>query len=207
MDHQMMELSERAENFKKIISETKCSNIDGDNINIKHATDLTMKWLLNQRAYKNSIYIVGNGGSAAVASHAQIDFLNVAKLKVQVLHESSVITCMANDYGYENAFARILETMLSKNDLLIAISSSGQSQNICKAVIQAKKTSAKVITLSGFKSDNPLRQLGDLNYWLDSTDYGFVEMGHQFILHNLSDRFGLLKNELVEQSAIEKVLI
>lgn len=207
MDHQSMELGGRVENFKQVISETKCSGVSGDNISIEHATDLAMRWLLHQREYKNSIYIIGNGGSAAVASHAQIDFLNVAKLKAQVLHESSTITCMANDYGYENAFARILETMLSKNDLLIAISSSGQSQNICKAAIQAKKMGSKVITLSGFKSDNPLRQLGDLNYWLNSTDYGFVEMGHQFILHNLSDRFGLLKNKSVVQSETEKVLI
>ena len=207
MDIQAMELSFRAENFRKVISETTCTNINGDNINVEHATKLSMAWLFEQREHKNAIYIIGNGGSAAVASHAQIDFLNVAKLKAKVLHESSTITCMANDYGYENTFSRILETFMAEKDLLIAISSSGKSQNICKAVTYAKKMGSKVITLSGFKSDNPLRQLGDLNYWLNSTDYGFVEIGHQFILHNLSDRFGLLKNDVIIQQERDVALI
>lgn len=200
-----MELGVRAENFRKVISETACTNTHVDNISLELATQLAMAWLSEKRQHKNAVYIIGNGGSAAVASHAQIDFLNVAKLNVHVLHESSTITCMANDYGYENAFARILEAVLRPDDLLIAISSSGRSQNICKAVITAKNMSAKVITLSGFKSDNPLRQLGDLNYWLGSTDYGFVEMGHQFILHNLSDRFGVLKNSAATEA--EKALV
>lgn len=196
MDNQLMELNVRAENFSKVITETLCTDDSGNSIAITRATQLAMNWLSIQREQKRSVYIIGNGGSAAVASHALIDFLNVAKLKVHVLHESSTITCMANDYGYENAFARVLETVLMENDLLIAISSSGQSQNICKAVLTAKNIGAKVITLSGFKATNPLRQLGDLNYWLNSTDYGFVEIGHQFILHNLSDRFGLMKSVL-----------
>lgn len=207
MDNQSMELSVRAENFRKVISETACSNANGDNINIEYATKLAMSWLFTQREHKNSVYVIGNGGSAAVASHAQIDFLNVAKLKVHVLHESSTITCMANDYGYENAFSRILETILLENDLLIAISSSGQSKNICNASITAKKMGIKVITLSGFKSNNQLRQLGDLNYWLNSIDYGFVEIGHQFILHNLSDRFGLMSKQANAEPTIETVLV
>ena len=98
---------------------------------------------------------------------------------------------MANDYGYENAYARLLDTVLRPDDYVIAISSSGQSKNICQAVDMAKRHKAKVMTLSGFKESNPLRSLGDINFWLDSTDYGFVEVGHQFILHNLSDRFGV----------------
>lgn len=199
MDTQLMELPARAENFSKIITETACTRINGETIHTEQATQLAMTWLLSQREKKNMVYIIGNGGSAAVASHAQIDFLNAAKLKAHVLHESSVITCMANDYGYENAFALILETVLLKDDLLIAISSSGQSKNICKAAVTAKNRGAKVITLSGFQHTNPLRQLGDLNYWLNSSDYGFVEIGHQFILHNFSDRFGLLKNALCSQ--------
>jgi D-sedoheptulose 7-phosphate isomerase len=62
--------------------------------------------------------------------------------------------------------------------------------NIRNAVTQMKSSGGTVITLTGFKPDNPLRQMGDLNIWLDSHDYGFVEIGHQFVLHNMSDRFG-----------------
>jgi D-sedoheptulose 7-phosphate isomerase len=79
--------------------------------------------------------------------------------------------------------------MLSPEDMLIAISSSGNSANIRNAVSAAREIGAFSLTLSGFKGDNPLRTMGDTNVWLDSQDYGFVEIGHQFILHNLADRF------------------
>jgi D-sedoheptulose 7-phosphate isomerase len=137
----------------------------------------------------HNLYLIGNGGSAAVASHATTDFFNVAKIRAMTLHESSLITCMANDFGYENAYARMIEQMVKPGDIVIAISSSGQSKNIRNAASVGSAAGAYVVTLSGFAHDNPLRFLGDLNIWLDSKDYGLVEIGHQFILHNLSDRF------------------
>ena len=78
--------------------------------------------------------------------------------------------------------------MVKPKDVVIVISSSGQSMNIRNAAQQALQSSALVVTLSGFGSDNPLRLMGELNFWLDSDDYGMVEIGHQFILHNISDR-------------------
>lgn len=188
-----MQLKTRVENFSHVIATTQCSDVSGNALELEQGMQTVMGYLQDGLKNKASLYIIGNGGSAAVASHAQIDFLNVANLRAKVLHEPSVMTCMANDYGYENAYARLLETMLNSGDLLIAISSSGKSKNICQAVEKAKTYGAKVITLSGFKKDNPLRKLGHFNYWLDSTDYGFVEVGHQFILHNLSDRFMFTK--------------
>ncbi len=184
-----MKLCARAEEFSQVIAVTQCSDGLGRLLELEQGMQTVMGYLQEALKNKVSVYIIGNGGSAAVASHAQIDFLNVAKLRAKVLHEPSVMTCMANDYGYENAYTRLLETMLNSDDLLIAISSSGKSKNICQAVVKAKELGATVITLSGFKKDNLLRELGHFNYWLDSTDYGFVEVGHQFILHNLSDRF------------------
>lgn len=150
-----------------------------------------MRMLAQVRKNQNSVYVIGNGGSAGVASHAVIDFVNVAKLRAFTLHESALLTCMANDYGYENAFARILAQMANPGDMLIAISSSGNSKNIRNAAVQMAGNGGAVITLSGFAGNNPLRALGDINIWLDSCDYGFVEIGHQFILHNMSDRFGV----------------
>jgi D-sedoheptulose 7-phosphate isomerase len=96
---------------------------------------------------------------------------------------------MTNDFGYENAFARMLDQVINKNDVLIAISSSGNSINIRNAVDIAKKHHASIITMSGFSEDNPLRKMGNINIWLNSDDYGFVEIGHQFLLHNIADRF------------------
>ena len=149
-----------------------------------------MKMLMGVRENRGSVYVIGNGGSASIASHAVIDFVHVAKLQAFTLHDSALLTCMANDYGYENAFARILSQVIKPGDALIAISSSGNSENIRNASVQVSENGGMVITLSGFAHDNPLRSMGDLNIWLDASDYGLVEIGHQFVLHNISDRFG-----------------
>ena len=193
MKHMDMQLSSRAQQFSNVIASAICTDQQGGVLALEAGMLLAMQQLQGALHRKSSVFIVGNGGSAAVASHAQIDFLNVAKLKAQVIHEPSVLTCMTNDYGYDNAYAKILKTLLMPDDILIAISSSGKSKNICNAVAAAHSAGAIVITLTGFLPDNPLRQLGNLNYWLDSDDYGFIEIGHQFVLHNLSDRFSLMQ--------------
>jgi D-sedoheptulose 7-phosphate isomerase len=134
-----------------------------------------------------TIYLVGNGGSSGVISHASIDFINACKLRAMPMTDNSILTCLANDYGYENVFSEGLKTMFTNKDILIAVSSSGSSKNICNASSQASKLGGRVITFSGFKTDNDLRKLGDYNFWLDSQDYGKVEIGHAMLLHILSD--------------------
>lgn len=200
-----MNLSIRVKKFAENVSNTQCTNLSNKIIDLELALSFVMDSLEKVKHCKKSLYIVGNGGSAAVASHALVDFVNVAKIHTQVLHECSLITCMANDYGYENAFSNVLSTYLSPDDALIAISSSGKSRNICNAVSVAKKMGVSVFTLTGFDKDNPLRQQGDINFWLDSKDYGYVEVGHQFILHNLSDRFGVENSRM--NSDIEKEVL
>ena len=145
--------------------------------------------LSRARSDRASVFVIGNGGSAAIASHVVIDFVNVAKLRAVTLHEPSMLTCFTNDFGYEYSFSRALERLALPNDVLVAISSSGSSRNILNAAIQMAEIGGKVITLSGFAPDNPLRTKGLLNFWLDVSDYGLVEVGHQFILHNIADRF------------------
>ncbi|HLB43373.1 MAG TPA: SIS domain-containing protein [Gammaproteobacteria bacterium] len=185
-----MLLSNRVNTFAEIVVNSKCTNLFNNPIDLESALTQVMNCLHELIKTNNKLYIIGNGGSAAVASHALVDFVNVAKIQAQVLHESSLMTCMANDYGYENVYSRTLSTYMKKEDILIAISSSGKSLNICNAAKVAKEKDAKVVTLTGFSENNPLRKLGDYNFWLNSEDYGYVEVGHQFILHNLSDRFG-----------------
>lgn len=153
------------------------------------AAGRVVEWLKATRAQRRRVFIVGNGGSAAVAAHACTDFLNMCKLSATTLHEAAMLTCMSNDYGYENAFARMVAQHAGEGDMLIAISSSGKSANIRNAVTAFRSAGGgKVFTLSGFGADNPLRAMGDMNLWLDSANYGIVEIGHQFVLHNLSDR-------------------
>jgi len=185
-----LDFSLRVGQFSEVLLATEFRPIDAtSNIEVESGVLAICQKLLDARNANKNIYIVGNGGSAGVAAHAVTDLFNVAKLKATTLHESSLLTCMANDFGYENAVARMLGQLLNPADIVIVISSSGNSMNMRNAANIGRQKGAFVLTLSGFKADNPLRQLGDLNIWLPSTDYGFVEIGHQFILHNIADRF------------------
>ena len=132
--------------------------------------------------------IVGNGGSAAIASHVAVDLTKNARIRAMNFNEADLITCFANDYGYEQWMAKAVEQYGDAGDVLIAISSSGQSKNILNACEAARRTTfASVVTLSGFDPANPLRQLGDENFWVGSRAYNLVELAHQFWLLALVD--------------------
>ena len=127
--------------------------------------------------------IVGNGGSAAIASHFSVDLTKNAKRKCINFNESDLITCFSNDYGYENWVAKAIEYYGEKGDLLISISSSGSSKNILNGCHKAKSMNFyKTITFSGMDVDNPLKSLGDINIWINSKSYNLIENMHQFIL-------------------------
>jgi D-sedoheptulose 7-phosphate isomerase len=130
----------------------------------------------------NKVIIVGNGGSASIASHLTVDFINAANIKAVNFNDSSIITCFANDYGYKNWVAKALDCYADAGDVVILISSSGQSKNMLIGADKAKSIGVNVVTLSGFSADNPLRQLGDINLWLDSKAYNIVEMTHHIWL-------------------------
>ena len=183
-----MSISTRARMFSDLLAKTSATDRNQSVQELEQGMAALCKWLIQNRDSGSCLYIVGNGGSAAVAAHAVTDFFNMAKLKAVTLHESSLLTCMSNDYGYENAYARMLSQMAQPADIVIIISSSGRSMNVRNAAQQAIKNGCTVVTLTGFDDNNPLRSMGDLNFWLDSHDYGMVEVGHQFILHNVSDR-------------------
>ncbi len=121
---------------------------------------------------------VGNGGSAAMASHLAVDLTKAAGIRAVNFNEADLLTCFANDYGYEHWVARALEAYADKNDVVVLISSSGKSLNIINGASQARLMELPIITLSGFGSKNPLRELGDINFWCDSTQYNIVEMTH-----------------------------
>jgi D-sedoheptulose 7-phosphate isomerase len=182
-------LTARTRQFVAVIDGCEITGKEGLALDAESGVSSIMKTLVQVRADRGTVYVIGNGGSAAIASHVVNDLVNVAKLRAITLHDSSLFSCMANDYGYEHAFSRVLGQMANPGDVLIAISSSGRSMNIRNAAAQMTDNGGVVITLSGFSRDNPLRSLGEINIWLDSNDFGLVEVGHQFVLHNISDRF------------------
>jgi D-sedoheptulose 7-phosphate isomerase len=133
------------------------------------------------------IFFIGNGGSAAIASHMAIDWMKNGGFAATAFNDSSALTCLTNDLGYEQVFALPLSRHARAGDLLIAISSSGKSANILAGVRAAQDKSAKVITLSGFEKDNPLRAKGDMNFYVPNGLYGFVEIAHLTICHAVLD--------------------
>jgi D-sedoheptulose 7-phosphate isomerase len=147
--------------------------------------------LRDARRRGGNVYLIGNGGSAAVASHIANDFCNVAGLRATGLLDHSALTCFANDYGYDNVYSERLERMARPGDVLVAISSSGESENIVRAARAVRQRGGTPATLTGFGTGNRLRRLGDLNFWIDSDDYGLVEVGHLFMLHHLVDNIRL----------------
>lgn len=174
--------------FSNTLINTKITTDLHENIFLENGMQAILQILIQCRKQNGAVYIAGNGGSAAIASHAVIDFLNMVKMKAMAMLDPAVTTCISNDYGYEHVYARQLAHFISKDDVLIAISSSGRSQNIINAVEVAKKHGSKIITLSGFAENNPLRKIGNYNLWLNSNDYGQVEIGHAFLLHYVTDR-------------------
>jgi len=143
--------------------------------------------IIKCNSLKKKIIIVGNGGSASIASHLTVDFINAAEIKAMNFNEPSIITCFSNDYGYENWVAKALDCYADSGDVVILISSSGQSENMLIAANKAKSMGVSVVTLSGFSVDNPLRKLGDINLWADSNAYNIVEMTHHIWLLAIVD--------------------
>ena len=142
------------------------------------------------QAKKNNakIMIFGNGGSAAIASHFSVDLTKNANVRCVNFNESDLITCFSNDYGYEKWIEKTVDFYADKGDVLILISSSGKSPNMLNACKAARnKEMSTVITFSGHDKDNPLSKLGDINFWIDSKAYNFVENVHQVWLLTIVD--------------------
>ena len=131
--------------------------------------------------------LVGNGGSAAMASHVAVDLVKAAGIRAVNFNEADLITCFANDFGYEHWVEKALEFYADSGDLVLLISSSGQSQNIINGAKKALSMNLDLVTCSGFRSDNPLRSLGTINLWIDSDSYNHVEMAHHVWLVAIVD--------------------
>lgn len=136
---------------------------------------------------RRKVFFIGNGGSAAIASHMAVDLWKNAGIPALAFNDSSLLTCLSNDLGYENVFKKPLEFFAKKGDLLFAISSSGVSRNILEGVKAAKLKGCKIVTLSGFEAKNPLSRLGNYNFYVPSHRYGPVEVMHQYICHFILD--------------------
>lgn len=163
-------------------------------VEFSEGIDLAAMLVRKQSRQDRKVVFIGNGGSAAVASHQAVDYWRNGNIPAICFNESALLTCIGNDFGYENVFSKPISIFTQSGDVLIAISSSGQSKNILAGVRQAIEKGCYVITLSAFQADNPLREMGDLNFYVPTSAYGFAEIMHLCICHCIID--GLISGEL-----------
>ena len=159
---------------------------DGKEVPLSVVED-TAQFLRNVRTAKKKVFFIGNGGSAGIAVHMTADFLKNGRMRTIDMYGAATITCLGNDYGYEHIFSKQLELLADVGDVLIAISSSGNSPNILLAADVMKKCGGTVVTMTGFQEDNKLRQKGDYNLYVPSMEYGIVESIHNRILQQVVD--------------------
>lgn len=150
--------------------------------------ELLVEIFSQHKARQSRLFFIGNGGSSAIASHMTADFMKNGGMNTYSLYDNAVTTCMGNDYGYEYIFSRPLEFLIKEGDLLVAISSSGNSMNIIHAIDAAHKKGATVITFTGFRQDNKAKQSGDINVYVPCERYGIVESIHNLMLQQIVDQ-------------------
>ena len=138
---------------------------------------------------KARLFFIGNGGSAAIASHMAIDWCKNAGFATFGPSDAAHMTCIGNDWGFENVFSVQIARHGQLGDVLFAISSSGMSEDILHAVQTAHEKQMNVITLSGFGEGNFLRTKGQVNFYVPTIQYGTVEIAHLAILHSILDEF------------------
>jgi D-sedoheptulose 7-phosphate isomerase len=170
-----------------VVSGIEVTPNEGQGLSLDEAVVRIAGFIARCRTGKNKVICIGNGGSAAIANHTITDLLKNAKIPAMAFSDASLLTCLSNDLGYESVFQKPMEFFAQKNDIVLAISSSGKSKNILNAALTAKNKGCFLVTLSGFKKDNPLRQLGDMNFYVPSNSYGYVELSHAIICHCITD--------------------
>jgi D-sedoheptulose 7-phosphate isomerase len=139
------------------------------------------------RSRGGKLIFAGNGASASIASHGAVDFTKQAKVRAVDFNEPNLITAFANDYGYEHWVARALDCYADPGDAVVLISVSGASPNIVQAARHARELGLPVVTFTGKRTDNPLRSLGDVNFWIGSAAYNVVEAIHMLWLTTVID--------------------
>ena len=165
--------------LKEIISQI-------NNINSNKISELVQ--FLKKKKNNSKIFLAGNGASASIANHVATDLSKSAGFKALTFNESNLITCLSNDYKYENWIKEALKIYSKERDIVILISSSGMSKNIIEAAKYCKTKKIPVISLSGFSKENRLNKYGKFRFHVNSKNYNVVESCHLIILLNIVEK-------------------
>ena len=138
----------------------------------------------------STVHFVGNGGSASICDHISQDFFTKWGIKTMTYSSPALMSRNANDVGWENVFSEALEKTISKHDILVAISSSGRSQNILNAMSVADKKGAFIVAITGMdKYKNKITKKSNILFdiHIPSNIYGHIEVATEALLHSLID--------------------
>jgi len=196
-----MSLKKNAETYFENLSD-KLGKImvtkGGKNLGFFDAIQSAGQLAMTQSEANKKIIFIGNGASASIASHMSTDFWKNGGMRAVAFNDAALLTCLSNDCGYENVFGKSIEMFADEGDILFAISSSGKSENILNGVRAARNQGVKVVTFSGFSTENPLRQMGDFNFYVPDYAYGAVEILHLAICHCILDIVIMEKSEVAD---------
>lgn len=156
---------------------------------LRQITDEQVNALESAVAKAEEVFLIGNGGSNAIASHMAVDYTKFLKKKCFVPNASDLVTMMVNDYGSGEVYSKFVDYYVDQNkkQLAVLISSSGNSANIVNAVYRCDFYDIPMVLLTGFNKTNIVNSHNSSNvifkYWVDSKSYGVVEMAHHSFLH------------------------
>lgn len=185
----MVPFAQYTDNLHSFLERVEITDKSGKHLSVDEGLSRIVHHLHAIKSAQKKVMIIGNGGSAAIASHLQNDLCKAAQVRAMVFTEPPLLTALSNDISYIAAYRELVNLWAEKEDMLVSISSSGRSQNILDAVSTARaKGCNPVITISGFLPDNPLRGMGDINLYISSSEYGYVELAHSVLTHYISDQ-------------------
>jgi len=155
---------------------------------IQSASDLIIKCFSND----NKVVIFGNGGSAADSQHFAAEFIGRFQLErkslpaISLTTDSSILTALGNDYSFDDIFSRQCESLVKKNDIVIAISTSGNSLNVINGIISSKNNGAIIIGILG-NNGGKIKNLVNLPIIIPSNSTPRIQESHRLILHIICD--------------------
>lgn len=181
-------INEYINQLSELLLSTEVTDQDNSSMSLEQGSDKAVQMILDVKASSNKIILTGNGGSAAVVSHVQNDLCKAVQVPALVFTEQPLLTALANDEGYGSVFEAPIDLWAKAGDLLVSVSSSGNSENIVRGLKAAKNKGCRIITMSGFSPGNSSRALGDLNFYVRSDEYGHIETAHAGLTHFMTDR-------------------
>ncbi len=175
--------------LKNLLCNISAMDSSRKEIGCKSGFNLWNEWTKRISYTDRCIFFIGNGASASIASHFSIDISKNCRIRTRNFADASLLTALANDISYCEVFAEPLTWHMQEGDMLVAISSSGNSPNIVRAIETADKLGGITVTLSAMQANNTIRTMGGLNFYIAAQTYGLAETCHAAILHYWLDRF------------------